>query len=92
MTMQHSMPEHVGDPALDRLGRLREKASALPPLASGLRSLAATAVYAVKTAARRSKMRRDMLTLSDDQLRDVGLSRDAALREAERIAWRGDWT
>ena len=33
-----------------------------------------------------------MLTLSDEQLRDVGLQRDAALRAAELIAWRGDWT
>ena len=40
----------------------------------------------------RSRMRLQLLDLTDDQLRDVGITRDEALREAERLRWRGDWS
>jgi uncharacterized protein YjiS (DUF1127 family) len=36
-------------------------------------------------------MRRDLLDLDDYQLKDLGLTRDEALRAAERIQWRSDW-
>jgi uncharacterized protein YjiS (DUF1127 family) len=41
---------------------------------------------------RRFRARLELLELSDHQLRDVGITRDQALREAERLSWRGDWT
>ncbi|MEX6507911.1 DUF1127 domain-containing protein [Jiella sp. M17.18] len=41
---------------------------------------------------RRYRARLELLELSDTQLRDVGITRDQALREAERLGWRGDWT
>lgn len=40
----------------------------------------------------RGRMRLQLLDLTDDQLRDVGITRDEALREADRLRWRGDWT
>ncbi|NDW05305.1 DUF1127 domain-containing protein [Jiella sp. 40Bstr34] len=71
---------------------MRDKAEALPPLSSGLRSLVAGALIVARAVGRRRKMRQDLLALNAEQLRDVGLSRDEALRAAERIQWRSDWT
>lgn len=92
MTMHHARIAHIEDGPLQRFERLHDRAEALPPLSSGLRSLSAGALFLVKAIGRRRKMRRDLLALNADELRDVGLSRDEALRAAERIEWRTDWT
>ncbi|RLQ89473.1 DUF1127 domain-containing protein [Notoacmeibacter ruber] len=47
------------------------------------------AVYATFLAKRRT--RRALSRLCDDRLRDIGVTRDQALRESERFLWRGDW-
>ncbi|MBO0902047.1 hypothetical protein [Jiella sonneratiae] len=67
---------------------------------AGVRTALATAfrrliegLFARSAAARgRSRMRRDIVSLGPDQLRDVGLTRDEALRAADRIRWRSDWS
>ena len=61
-------------------------------IAEAGRSLASALLVVAQTFERRRKMRRDLLSLDASQLRDVGLTRDEALRAAERIEWRGDWS
>lgn len=92
MTMHHARIAQIEDRPLGHFERMRVKADALPALSGGLRSLAAGALFVVRAIGRRRKMRRDLLDLNAEQLRDVGLSRDEALRAAERIEWRSDWT
>lgn len=72
-----------------QIGRYNVSGGAALPQSG--RSLLAAGFSLLRTMGRRGKMRRDLLSLSDDQLRDVGITRDQALREAERLAWRGDW-
>ncbi|MCE7028273.1 DUF1127 domain-containing protein [Jiella avicenniae] len=92
MTMHHARIAQIEARPLRRVARTQDRVNALPGLSSSLRSMVAGALFVVRAAGRRRKMRRDLLALSADQLRDVGLSRDEALRAAERIEWRGDWT
>ena len=54
-----------------------------------LNPYALIAIYTTLAAKRRS--RRALGRLSDDQLLDIGITRDQAMREAERILWRGSW-
>ncbi|MCP1199453.1 DUF1127 domain-containing protein [Notoacmeibacter sp. MSK16QG-6] len=54
-----------------------------------LHPYALIAIYTTYAAKRRS--RRALSRLSNDQLLDIGVTRDQAMREAERVLWRGDW-
>lgn len=54
-----------------------------------LHPFALIAIYTTWSAKRRS--RRALVRLSDEHLADIGVTRDQAMREAERILWRGDW-
>ena len=92
MTMHHARIAQIEGSPARRIGRLRERAEALPSLAEAGRSLASAMLFLARTFDRRRKMRRDLLSLDASQLRDVGLTRDEALRAAERIEWRGDWS
>lgn len=92
MTMHHARIAQIEDRPSRRIGRLRERAEALPSLAEAGRSLASALLVVANTFERRRKMRRDLLSLDASQLKDVGLTRDEALRAAERIEWRGDWS
>lgn len=57
-------------------------------------SLAAWELYSGDLVARighwrqRARSRRDLLWLSEDQLRDIGIDRYAALEEARKPFWR----
>ncbi|MEP9367535.1 DUF1127 domain-containing protein [Xanthobacter sp. VNH20] len=42
----------------------------------------------LKVWLRRARERRELADLDDDQMRDAGISRDAARREAEKPFWR----
>lgn len=92
MTMHHARIAQIEDRRAPRIGRLRERAEALPSLADAGRTMASALLVLAQTFERRRKMRRDLLSLDANQLKDVGLTRDEALRAAERIEWRGDWT
>ncbi len=54
-----------------------------------LHPYAVVAIFTTWAAKRRS--RRALARLSDAHLTDIGVTRDQALREAERVLWRGDW-
>jgi uncharacterized protein YjiS (DUF1127 family) len=59
-------------------------AGAVPPLGQALRAAAALAA----TWAERRRQRRALLGLSDDMLRDIGLSRADVRVEGEKPFWR----
>ncbi|APH74665.1 DUF1127 domain-containing protein [Aquibium oceanicum] len=42
----------------------------------------------IEDAFERRRQRRDLLALSDDQLKDIGISRSMAHREASRPFWK----
>lgn len=46
---------------------------------------------ACRTLAAKRRTRRVLAQLGDEHLLDIGVTRDQAMREAERILWRGDW-
>ncbi|WP_114391052.1 DUF1127 domain-containing protein [Notoacmeibacter marinus] len=57
-----------------------------------LRWLTPYAVFAtVLTFLAKRRSRTALARLGDDELTDIGVTRDQALREAERVLWRGDW-
>ncbi|MCK5931225.1 MAG: DUF1127 domain-containing protein [Fulvimarina manganoxydans] len=56
------------------------------------RRLLARGLAFLASVHQRSRMRHQLLDLTDDQLRDVGITRGEALRAADRLRWRGDWT
>ena len=61
-------------------------------LARGWRTLQAAlarSVDAIVTWRERARMRRQLLMLDDHLLRDIGISRLQARREAEKPFWRG---
>lgn len=37
------------------------------------------------------RTRQELRDLNDELLRDIGITRDQALREAERFVWKSDW-
>lgn len=90
MTMHHARVAQIEDLSVRRAGS-RGKAEALPALSEAIVALGSALAFAFRTVGRRRQMRQDLLSMNDDQLRDVGMSRDEALRAAERIEWRGDW-
>ena len=91
MTMHHARIAQIEDQPTQRFERMRTKAEALPSLAEVIGSFTTAILFVIHAVDRRRKMQRDLRSMSEDQLRDVGLSRDEALRAAERIEWRGDW-
>ncbi|MCD2472316.1 DUF1127 domain-containing protein [Jiella sp. MQZ9-1] len=92
MTMHHPRLSPIEDRPPARFVRLRNRPAALPGPTTLLRTIGAAMVATSQAFSGRRKMRRDLLDLSDDRLRDIGITRDEALRAAERIAWRSDWT
>ncbi|MFG0380227.1 DUF1127 domain-containing protein [Pseudomonas sp. zbq_18] len=62
----------------------------VPQLGAGKASLLASALMLLghwRAFSRRLSSRRGLLRLSDEQLRDIGLTRAQALGEAERPFW-----
>ena len=63
-----------------------------PSIQAMTRRLLARGLAFLASVHQRRRMRHQLLDLTDDQLRDVGITRDEALRAADRLRWRGDWT
>ncbi|MBP0617096.1 DUF1127 domain-containing protein [Jiella mangrovi] len=91
MTMHHARIAQIEDQSVTGFSRLRTKAEALPTLSEAFRSLVAATAFLLRAFDRRRQMRQDILSLTEEQLHDVGLTRDEAVRAAERVEWRGDW-
>ena len=53
----------------------------------GLRHVLSWILRRIEDAFERRRQRRDLLALSDDQLKDIGVSRSMAHREASRPFW-----
>lgn len=54
----------------------------------GLRHVLSWILRRIEDAFERRRQRRDLLALSDDQLKDIGISRSMAHREASRPFWK----
>ncbi|MCQ0986634.1 DUF1127 domain-containing protein [Jiella marina] len=91
MTMHHARVAMIEDGPVKGLSRARPRTEALPTLSEAVRGLVASVMFVIGSFGRRERMRNDMLGLTDDQLKDIGVTRDEALRAAERIEWRSDW-
>ncbi|MFG1398852.1 DUF1127 domain-containing protein [Roseixanthobacter pseudopolyaromaticivorans] len=98
LTRQITPTEKRGRSALPALGRAQgAQASARGRVARGTVRGAAAPVPdsrlaqllgVLKVWLRRARERRELADLDDDQMRDAGISRDAARREAEKPFWR----
>ncbi|MBB4001671.1 DUF1127 domain-containing protein [Aurantimonas endophytica] len=74
-----------------RKDRPRTSAELLEAVGRKIREARASLAFRLRALSGRARMRRDLLDLDDFQLKDLGLTRDEALRAAERIEWRCDW-
>jgi uncharacterized protein YjiS (DUF1127 family) len=54
----------------------------------GLRHIAGRMLHAIHRALQRSRQRRAVAQLSDDLLRDIGLTREDIARESAKPFWR----
>lgn len=67
-----------------RHGRLQARAAYDRP---GLGGMLTWTVRRIENAFERRRQRRDLMALTDDQLKDIGISRSMANREASRPFW-----
>ncbi|HEX2020168.1 MAG TPA: DUF1127 domain-containing protein [Aurantimonas sp.] len=91
MTMHYTKIARIGDCPHPRIRRSRAPAELLEAVGRAIHKAGGMLAFRLRALSGRARMRRDLLDLDDYQLRDLGLTRDEALRAAERIQWRSDW-